>query len=180
MAKKSLADDDGEIAGLPVGMMVTIPLETLQTGEGSASIAGVDTPISAATARRLAASANIIPVVLGGDSEILDVGRASRLYTKAQRVAMAVRDRGCTWPGCEAPPGWCEAAHAKNPWIAGGRTSLENGTLLCPYHHHRLDNDGWTFEIRNGIPWFIPPPWVDPDQKPRRGGRERLPHNLAG
>ena len=180
IARESLAKDDGELAGMSVAMIVTVSHETLMTGVGAAHIAGIDTPISAATARRLACQADIIPAVLGGDSEVLDVGRAKRLFTTGQRLAMAVRDRGCTWPGCEAPPAWCEAAHAKDPWIAGGRTGLANGTLLCPYHHRRLDNDAWTFEIRNGIPWFIPPPWVDPNRKPRRGGRERLPHDLAG
>ena len=179
MAKKSLADDGGAVAGLPATMLVTVPLETLRTGTGSASIAGVDTPISAGTARRLACQANIIPVVLGGASEVLDVGRSSRLFTRGQRLAMAVRDRGCTWPGCEAPPGWCEAAHAKNPWHAGGKTNLADGALLCSYHHHRLDNDGWTLDVRDGVPWFIPPPWVDPTGTPRRGGRERLPEDLA-
>jgi Domain of unknown function (DUF222) len=179
MARESLANDDGELAGMPVTMLVTVPLETLTTGTGAAFIAGIDTPISAATARRLACQANIIPIVLGGDSEILDVGRAKRLFTRGQRLAMAARDRGCTWPGCEAPPGWCEAAH-RNPWHAGGKTRLDDGILLCPYHHHRLDNDGWAFEIRNGVPYFIPPPHVDPTGTPRRGGRERLPENLAG
>jgi hypothetical protein len=179
MARDSLAHDDGEVAGLPVTMLVTVPLETLIAGTGAAFIAGVDTPVGAATARRLACSANIIPVVLGGQSEVLDVGRANRFFTKGQRLAMAVRDRGCTWPGCEAPPGWCEAAHARSPWHRGGRTGLDNGALLCPYHHHRLDDDGWTLEVRDGIPWFIPPPWVDPDQRPRRGGRERLPERAV-
>jgi hypothetical protein len=180
MARDSLAGDDGQVAGMPVAMLVTVSLETLQTGIGSASIAGVDTPVSAATARRLACQANIIPIVLGGESEILDVGRVKRLFTTGQRLAMAVRDRGCSWPGCEAPPGWCEAAHARNPWHNGGKTRLEDGLLLCSYHHHRFDNDGWTFEMRNGIPYFIPPPHIDPTGTPRRGGRERLPQNLAG
>lgn len=180
MARDSLANDDGNIAGLPVTMLVTVALETLQTGIGAASIAGVDTPVSAATARRLACSANIIPVVLGGKSEVLDVGRARRFFTRAQRLAMAVRDGGCTWPGCEAPPGWCEAAHGRVPWHLGGPTQLDDGALLCPYHHHRLDNDGWQLEVRDGIPWFIPPPWVDPARRPRRGGRERLPERGVG
>jgi hypothetical protein len=180
MARESLARDDGELAGLPVTMLVTVSLETLQTGIGSATIAGVDTPISAGTARRLACSANIIPIVLGGESEVLDVGRANRLFTRGQRLALAARDRGCTWPGCEAPPGWCEAAHSVRSWLAGGKTSLDNAALLCPYHHHRLDNDGWEFEVRGGVPWFIPPPSVDPSRTPRRGGRERLPATLVG
>ena len=179
MAGEYTARDDGVRAGVKVTMVVTCELETLRTGIGRASIFGVDQPISAATARRLAADAQIIPVVMNGVSEILDIGRAKRLFTEAQRVVMAIRDGGCTWPGCEAPASWCEAAHAKNPWATGGRTNIDEGTLLCPFHHHRLDHDGWTFELRNGIPYFLPPPWIDPDQIPRRGGRERLPDRDA-
>jgi hypothetical protein len=179
MAGDYTARDDGVRAGTKVTMVVTCELETLRSKLGRASIFGVDQPISAATARRLAADAEIIPIVLGGKSEILDIGRAKRLFTAAQRIAMAIRDGGCTWPGCEAPAHWCEAAHAKNPWQHGGRTDLADGTLLCPFHHRRLDNDGWTFQIRGGIPYFIPPPWIDPDQVPRRGGRERLPDRDA-
>ena len=167
--------DDGKRAGTKVTMVVTCDLKTLRSGRGRASIFGVDQPISAAAARRLAADAEIIPVVLGGRSEVLDVGRARRLFTPAQRLAMAIRDGGCGWPGCEAPAHWCEAAHAKNPWVTNGRTDVADGALLCPFHHRRLDHDGWRFEMRAGIPYFIPPPWVDSEQKPRRGGRERLP-----
>jgi hypothetical protein len=180
IARESLARDDGDLAGLPVSMLVTVSLDALTAGVGSAAIAGVDQPISAATARRLACSANLIPVVLGGKSEVLDVGRSSRLFSRGQRLAMAARDRGCTWPGCEAPPGWWEAAHSRSPWHTGGRTRLDNGALLCTYHHHRLDDDGWEFELRNGIPYFIPPPRVDPARIPRRGRRERLPAELVG
>jgi hypothetical protein len=179
IAGQYTATDDGVRAGVKVTMVVTCDYETLKSGIGRATILGVDQPISAATARRLATEAEIIPVVLGGRSQILDIGRAKRLFTPAQRIAMAIRDGGCTWPGCEAPAHWCEAAHAKNPWANHGRTDITDGTLLCPFHHHRLDNDGWTFEMRGGIPYFLPPPWIDPDQIPRRGGRERLPDRDA-
>ena len=175
MAGDYTARDNGVRAGVKVTMVVTCELEALQKGIGRATILGVDQPISAATARRLASEAEIIPVVMNGVSEILDIGRAKRLFTEAQRVAMALRDGGCTWPGCEAPASWCEAAHAIDPWHGHGKTDIANGTLLCPFHHRRLDHDGWTFEMRAGIPYFLPPPWIDPDQIPRRGGRERLP-----
>jgi hypothetical protein len=86
---------------------------------------------------------------------------------------MAVRDGGCLWPGCTAPPGWCEVAHIV-AWILFGPTDLENGILLCPFHHRRFDNDGWQFEWRDRIPYFIPPPWVDSTRLPRRAGRPAI------
>ncbi|MET0526395.1 MAG: HNH endonuclease signature motif containing protein, partial [Nocardioides sp.] len=92
--------------------------------------------ISAGEARRLACTAGIIPVVLGGKSQVLDVGRKRRLHTESMRIAMAVRDRGCTADGCETPPGMCHAHHDQ-PWSKGGSTSVRNGRLLCPRHHAR-------------------------------------------
>lgn len=173
LARESLAHDDGEVAGTAVTMMVTVSLDELRSGIGSAEIAGVDETMSAATARRLAASAEIIPCVLGGPSEILDQGRAFRLYTTPQRRAIAVRDGGCVWPGCNAPPGWCEVAHLTS-WLDGGSTDLRNGVLLCPFHHRRLDHDGWRLEWVSGELQLIPPARVDATRTPRRAGRPVL------
>ncbi len=170
IARESLQRDSGRVAGTAVTMMVTVSLETLRTGLGSARIAGVDEVICAATARRLASDAEIIPVVLGGESEQLDQGRAQRLSTEPQRRALALRDRGCIWPGCSAPPGWCEVAHVV-PWFSGGATDLDNLVLMCPFHHRRLDRDRWELETRGDSRWLIPPPWVDPTRTPRRAGR---------
>lgn len=170
MARESLAADPGAVGGTAVTMLVTVPLDTLQTGIGTAQIAGVDEPICAGTARRLAADAQLIPVVLGTASEPLDLGRSARLYSEAQRRALAVRDAGCVWPGCDAPPAWCEVAHL-TAWILDGPTDLDNAALMCRGHHHRFDRDGWQLHRRDGIPYLIPPPWLDADRTPRRGGR---------
>lgn len=170
IAREALAHDDGQVAGAAVTMLVTVPLETLQSRVGTASIAGIDEPIGPRTARRLAAAADIIPVVLAGESEPLDLGVTQRLFSPAQRRAMAIRDGGCAWPGCDAPPGRTQAAHIR-PWWAGGATDLDNGVLLCWSHHYLFDHDGWTLEWRDGVPWFVPPPWVDSSRTPRRGGR---------
>lgn len=170
IASDSLAADNGRVAGTAVTMSVTMTLDALLTGIGTAQIAGVDEPISARTARRLAANAEIIPIVLGAESEVLDVGRASRLFTEPQRRALAVRDGGCIWPGCDAPPGWCEVAHLV-PWSHGGPTDLDNGALMCRFHHRRFDNDGWALDRNGGTAWLIPPPWVDSARTPRRAGR---------
>jgi hypothetical protein len=90
--------------------------------------------LSAATARRLACDGGIIPMVLGADGAVLDLGRTQRLFTAAQRRAIIHRDGGCTFPGCTVPAGWCEAHHI-TWWSRGGRTDLRNGALLCQRHH---------------------------------------------
>ena len=100
--------------------------------------------MSAAQARRLACTAQIIPVVLGGKSEVLNLGRSRRLFSSAQRKAMAIRDRRCRAENCEIPAAWCEAHHAERPWASGGRTDLKDGVLLCPFHHHKAHDPAWT------------------------------------
>lgn len=116
-------------------VIVTIDFSTLQ-GELGIALVG-DQPITAAEARRLACTAHILPAVLDGDSEILDLGRYRRLFSPAQRKAMAIRDRHCRAEGCDIPAAWCEAHHAGTPWASGGRTDLADGLLLCSWHHHR-------------------------------------------
>ena len=117
-------------------VIVTIPLEDL-TRELSAAGLSAGDRISAGEARRLACKADIIPAVLGGKSEVLDLGRSSRLFRPAQRKAMVIRDRECRAEGCTVPATWCEAHHWGIPWSRGGRTDLKDGVLLCSWHHHR-------------------------------------------
>ena len=117
-------------------VVVTIDLDDLLSGLGVATIDG-DTVITAGEARRLACAASILPAVLGGESEVLDLGRARRLFTPAQRKAMVIRDRHCRAEGCDIPAAWCEAHHAARSWATGDRTDLVDGLLLCSHHHHR-------------------------------------------
>lgn len=174
IARDSLTADDGDVSGTAVTVLVTIDHEALVSGVGSATIAGVDAPISAGTARRLAADARIIPVVLGGASQPLDLGQGRRLFSESQRLAMAVRDGGCIWSICPEPPGRCQAAHL-TAWENGGPTDLDNGALMCPFHHRRFDNDGWEMRVIDGIRHLIPPPWIDATRRPRPAGRPALP-----
>ena len=90
--------------------------------------------ITADQARKLACEAGIIPVVLGGDSEILDIGRECRFHLKYQRIAMRARAKHCTALGCEGPAAMCHAHH-NVPWSRGGKTDIADGRLLCPRHH---------------------------------------------
>ena len=143
------------------------------SGLGTAQIDGIDARIPATTARILAADANIIPAVLGGAGEVLDLGPARRLFSPAQRQALAEQYGGCAFPGCGHPPSYAEAHHIQW-WSRGGPTDLANGIPLCSFHHHRVHDDGWEIELRDHIPYFIPPPWRDPDQVPRRGGTQLI------
>ena len=116
---------------------------------GALAAAGVDTdqPISAGTARRLACTAGVIPTVLGGASLPLDLGREQRLFTEAQRVALASRHTHCAAEGCQRPFAWCELHH-RRPWSQGGRTDLDQAVPLCSYHHHLIHDD--SYHHRNG------------------------------
>ena len=87
--------------------------------------------ISPGQARRLACEAGLIPVVLDGASEVLDVGRKARFHTTPMRIALTIRDGGCTTTGCDWPPGLCHVHHDL-PWAHGGGTSVKDGRLLCP------------------------------------------------
>ena len=101
--------------------------------------------MSATEARRMACTANIIPVVLGAKGEILDLGRTRRLFSAAQRKA-TLRDGGCRAEGCTVPARWCEAHHL-NPWSGGGRTDLDDGVLGCSFHHHLFHDAAYTHEF---------------------------------
>ncbi|MBK4346014.1 HNH endonuclease signature motif containing protein [Lacisediminihabitans changchengi] len=156
-----------------VTMVVRLALDQLVTGLGAAQIDGIDAGISGTRARILAADANLIPMVLGGRGEVLDVGRDQRLFTPAQRHALAERYGGCAFPACGHPPSYTEAHHIRW-WSNGGPTDLGNGIPLCSFHHHRVHDDGWEIQLRDQVPYFIPPPWIDPDREPRRGGKVQL------
>ncbi len=144
-------------------VIVTIPLEALLAEVGAAELLGGGTipsdphadpcageMITAAQARRLACNARIIPAVLGGDSEILDLGRAQRFFNAAQHRAMLLRDRTCRAEGCDIPGTWAEAHHWV-PWSRGGLTDVDDGVLLCSHHHHRAHDPDYLVErLANG------------------------------
>jgi hypothetical protein len=131
--------------GGATSVVVTIDHDTLRTQLGAA---GLDTGerITAGEAVRLACHAAILPLVLDGKGQPLHLGRARRLFSAAQRTAMAVRDRECRTHGCTIPATWCEAHH-RRPWSRGGRTDLDDGLLLCSWHHHRAHDPAYRTDV---------------------------------
>ena len=105
--------------------------------------------ISPGQARRIACEAGIIPAVLGGDSQPLDVGRKRRYFTDTQRVALMLRDRGCTAEGCDRTTAMTHAHHDTR-WTDGGTTDLANGRLLCSWHHAKAHDTTYEMTHRPG------------------------------
>jgi len=170
LVRDSLRHDDGEIGGVDTTAVIHVPLETLTTGTGTAWFEGIEVPVSAQTAQRVVSCADVVGYIFDGQMQPLQLGATSRFFTTAQRRAMAARDGGCVWPGCESPPRWCDAAHIE-PWVKSRRTDIDNGVLLCHFHHRRYDEDGWLLHLEDGVPWFTPPSHVDARRTPRRGGK---------
>ena len=138
--------------GVGATVVVTMTLEQLLADLDAAGVCTLDTGgrISASEARRLACGAGIIPLVLGGKSQPLDIGRAGRFHKPHQRLAMGVRDGGCTTLDCDKPASM-SVAHHEIPWSEGGGTSVAAGRLLCPHHHRRIhDPDYRTTRHPNG------------------------------
>lgn len=160
--------------GLPAGgtaLTVNFDYEQLVSGIGAATLS-TGTRISITEVRRMACDLNLIPMVFNGESLPLDFGRPQRLFTRWQKIAIANRDGGCSFPDCDRPPNWCEVHHAKAPWTEGGTTRLEEGVLLCSLHHHVVHNDGWSVRFgHDGYPEYTPPKSVDFRQQPRRNQR---------
>ncbi|WP_433553276.1 DUF222 domain-containing protein [Micromonospora zamorensis] len=161
-----------ESGGDPAQVVVTTGYDGL-TRQLSAGALDIGLRLTPDTVRRLACDAAILPAVLGGTGQVLDVGRQRRLITGPLRRALVLRDRGCAFPGCDRPPRWC-AAHHIHHWADGGPTNLDNAVLLCGHHHRHLHRSDWMVRLGDdGHPEFIPPAWLDPDQLPRRNHYHR-------
>jgi len=145
-------------------VLLTIDFDTLLGKLGTATLLNTGDSITAREARRLACDAEILPIVMGGGSVPLDVGRKRRLFTSTLRQLVIKRDQGCAFPGCDRGPEDCEVHHIV-AWYLGGVTSLSNGVMLCAFHHHLVEpnpkdpNAGWLIRLdANGNPEIGAPP----------------------
>ncbi|GAA1864207.1 hypothetical protein GCM10009715_09250 [Paeniglutamicibacter psychrophenolicus] len=150
-----------------VTLNVTIDLQTFLGQLEAAGVTDRGEDISAASCRRIACNAGIIPIVLNGARVPLELGRSRRYFNRAQRRAIAVRDKGCINPGCTMTIGRCEAHHL-DPWNCGGRTDVSRGCLLCPSCHQAYHAGRFRIEMIGGHPHVILPRSRDPLQIPRR------------
>lgn len=153
IVQRGVASAEGVPTTDKAKVVVLIDLDTLVgqvRGTGTTLTGDV---LSPGVVRRMACDAEIIPMVLGSDSEPLDVGRSRRLFTRGQRLLLTARDGGCTYPGCTVPPAWCDAHHVV-PWHRGGRTGADNGALLCQRHHTVVHERDLTATVTAaGVTW---------------------------
>ena len=166
--------DVPECGGRRPHVNVLIRLEDLENRARAACL-DFGGPVAPESLRMLCCDAAVVPIVMSGKGQPLDVGRITRTIPDGLRRAVAARDRGCSHPGCGRLASWCEIHHLI-PWEHGGATKLSNLAMLCKVHHRQIHSTEWICRIRDGLPEFIPPGWIDPDQRPRQRG---LPH-LAG
>jgi hypothetical protein len=148
---------------------VTVTEKQLIARTGDGRLQRTQQPVSIETIERLACAQGTVAVVFDEHGQPLDVGREQRLFTARQRIALAERDGGCRWPGCERPPSWCEAHHTQHWQRDGGRTDVADGLLLCKHHHLLLHDHHWEIERRGPARseyWLIAPPG-HPDPHPR-------------
>ncbi|TGN33657.1 DUF222 domain-containing protein [Aeromicrobium chenweiae] len=159
-----------QAGGLAATVTINVDLDKLRSGLGTATTSS-GTEVSVATAQRLACNAHLVTLYLDSDSRVVDLGMSKRLYDRYQRLALAARDGGCDWAGCDRPPAWCEAHHLTF-WSEDGPTDLANAALFCHFHHHLLHEGEWTAQMApDGVVEVVPPTRVDPDQVPRRHAR---------
>lgn len=124
-------------------------------------------PLDPGTFGRLLCDAVLYPTLLDQHGAVLVPGRDLRFVTAAQSRALIARDRGCIVPGCKAPPSRCQAHHVVW-WRNNGRTDIGSLALLCDRHHSAVHAGHWTLQMIDGVPWVIPPAWLDPSGVPRR------------
>ncbi len=148
--------------------------EMLAANSGGLALLGHGQTVSAKYLLTMACEAQIIPVVFNDAGGVLAYGRTRRLASADQRLALAARDGGCCFPGCDRPAAWTEVHHVTE-LIKGGATDVANMCLLCVHHHHSFEQNGWEIVMRNGAPWWLPPPWLDPARTPRRNTTHHRP-----
>ena len=185
----TLADAETVFGTRQPGVRVVVTDEALNVGRvGGAAVALVEddqTALPAWLAAPQACESGTVTCRVDSQGRPLDLGREARLFSAGQRIALAIRDGGCRWRGCDRPASYCEAHHI-DLYSQGGRTDVDRGILLCRWHHMELHHGGWRI-TREGHGDFVlhPPPgsgdpivltarlalryaWGDIDPPPRR------------
>jgi hypothetical protein len=160
VVRRGVASADGVATTPKAELFVTVSLDELVARTNAATVFGsgeAGTLLGPETARRIGCDAGIVPVVLGRDGQVLDLGRRFRLFSSAQLRALWLRDGGCTFPQCSVPASWCDGHHLQH-WADGGATDLHNAALLCGRHHTVVHRKGYHGELRDGrVHWDLTP-----------------------
>ncbi|MCI4658685.1 HNH endonuclease signature motif containing protein [Cryobacterium zhongshanensis] len=172
----ALADGTEPGGSAPDTMDDTIDEPTADSGAGRGAealplqpgvIEGTAITVSTETLERNRCDSGLLDVTFDDRGSGVDLGREQRTFNPAQRAALALRDGGCMWPGCDRPPSWTETHHIQHWKDDHGETNLDDGILLCRSDHLRLHNEHWRIKRDDtGQYWLSPPPALDPEQRP--------------
>ena len=102
--------------------------------DGNCEILGVG-PVPPSVLSNLSPDTSVCGIIFSGKGRVLWLGRNQRLGNQAQRLAAAVRDKGCV--RCDAPVHRTELHHLQD-WYDGGPTDIDNLVSLCGPHHREL------------------------------------------
>jgi hypothetical protein len=161
-----------DIAGVTASIVITMSAEQYLTGKGLARTGhGALVPAGKAL-RWTAGDYRLLAVVVDRLKGITAYSSTHRLFTEQQRLALGAVDGGCTFPDCPTPPGQCETHHVID-YADGGPTTVSNGVLACRYDHRLRPEQGWRAARIDGRAAWIPPPWIDPEQRPRYNNLHR-------
>jgi hypothetical protein len=161
LVRRAVSAPEGVPRQAKTSLVVTIGLDELQQRCRGAGLTLGGEPLPIETVRRLACDAQVIPAVLGTHGEVLEQGRADRLFNRAQVRHLWLRDRHCTFPGCTKPATWCDAHHLIH-WADGGPTDTDHGALLCQRHHTVVHSNRYAGDVVTGpsgplVRWDLTP-----------------------
>ncbi|TFB90250.1 HNH endonuclease [Cryobacterium algoricola] len=172
-------NDTPSMGGSAPTVMVHVNAADLDSGVGVGWIDGVEAPVSLKTVHQRICDGGFQGVLFGENNQVLKLGPERRYFNRAQRRAITARDGGCIIPDCKAPAHWAEVHHVK-PWAKDGPTNVDNGVLLCWFHHHTIDTSGWEIRMVKGSPQVRAPGLIDPQRLWRPPNRHRAHQVLTG
>ncbi|MFB8145245.1 DUF222 domain-containing protein [Microbacterium sp. NPDC056003] len=157
----ALADAKEVFGTRQAGVRVVIAGSSLVASTAGAPATGLveddQTALPAWLISQHACDSGSVTFTVDGSGNPLDMGREARLFTPQQRVALAARDGGCRWRGCDRPASYCEAHHI-DPYAGGGLTDIDRGILLCRFHHMELHHGGWRITREGRADFLLHPP----------------------
>lgn len=153
------------MAGAPFALVVTAKAEDLAKQSGRA-FTDAEAAFPMQTASYEGLNGSVFFHLMGEKAKTMELATERRFATAKQLAIISSRDQGCTFPGCDTPPGWCDAHHIV-PWANEGKTDVNNLTLACGSHHHLIDKSDWhTVMLKDGRPAWVPPASIDPARRP--------------
>ena len=156
----------GQLNGLPVSIIIRTTLQDLESRAG-VGVTGGGTVVPISDVIRLGGHANhYLAVFDKATGSALDLFRARRIASPAQRIMLIARDGGCTKPCCTVGAYGSQVHHAMADWADGGNTNINELGLACGPDNRMVGKDGgWSTAInRPGEVEWKPPPQLDTGQ----------------